>query len=90
MVERAARIRLVMTEHGASGPGFAARGRGLGRRLLEIAGARERGGRQIYLETRESTRAACALHENLGFARLPGMLGATGHVGCDRQDALAL
>ena len=48
----------------------AARGRGLGRRLLDscLAYARDKGYREIVLWTHESHRAACALYEKAGFA----------------------
>jgi ribosomal-protein-alanine N-acetyltransferase len=47
----------------------AARGRGIGRRLLAEAlrGLRERGARRAYLEVRESNTAALRLYESLGF-----------------------
>jgi putative acetyltransferase len=138
----AAIIRQVMTEHGASGAGFAihdaevddmfaayqgarasyfvvddggrviggggvaplvggdddtcelkkmyflpeARGRGVGRALLErcLEAATRFGYRRCYLETLESMVAARALYAKLGFRELPGACGATGHFGCDR------
>ncbi len=144
----AAIIRQVMTEHGASGAGFAihdaevdamfasyqgpraaywvvadgdrvvggggiapleggpddtcelkkmyflpeARGRGVGRALIDVAlaAARERGFRRCYLETLESMRAARALYEKLGFRPRSGALGATGHFACDRYYELEL
>lgn len=63
-----------------------ARGRGWGevllRRLLDEA--RARGFRTCYLETLTGMDAAQRLYERLGFARLPGPLGCTGHHGCNR------
>ncbi len=62
-----------------------ARGRGLGRamlaRCLEVA--RQLGYRRIYLETRQSMRAARRLYERNGFAAVSKPLGHTGHFGCD-------
>jgi putative acetyltransferase len=62
-----------------------ARGRGLGRALLErcLGSARESGFRRMYLETTARMTEARALYEKLRFTRLPGPLGATGHHGCD-------
>jgi putative acetyltransferase len=63
-----------------------ARGRGLGRRLLEraLAAARERGFSRCYLETLDSMERARALYEANGFTARTGPLGATGHFGCNR------
>lgn len=69
-----------------------ARGRGLGERLLRLclATAREFGFRQCYLETLTGMDAAMKLYERMGFRRLPGPLGRTGHFGCDRHYLLGL
>jgi putative acetyltransferase len=49
----------------------AARGRGLGRRLLEcaLAFARERGARRVVLDTTEQMQRAIAFYESNGFVR---------------------
>ncbi len=62
------------------------RGLGAGRELLArlLAEMRECGFRQCYLETTKQMVAAQGLYRALGFAELPGPLGATGHFGCDR------
>ncbi|WP_375419010.1 GNAT family N-acetyltransferase [uncultured Hymenobacter sp.] len=62
----------------------AARGTGLGRRLIEqsLTWAREAGFQQIYLETLPELTQAVPLYERLGFAYLPGPLGQSGHFGC--------
>jgi putative acetyltransferase len=69
-----------------------ARGRGLGRRLIEhcITAARGMGYRSMYLETLTGMDAAQNLYERLGFRRLDCQLGATGHFACDRYYALTL
>jgi putative acetyltransferase len=63
----------------------AARGRGLGRRLLEtcLARARELGFRRCYLETLTGMEAAQRLYLAAGFRKIPGPLGSTGHFSCD-------
>jgi putative acetyltransferase len=63
----------------------AARGRGIGRALLErcLAEARDRGYARCYLETLDSMAAARHLYAKLGFRPRCGPLGATGHHGCD-------
>jgi N-acetylglutamate synthase-like GNAT family acetyltransferase len=70
----------------------AARGRGLGRQLLDrcLAAARGRGYRRCYLETLSAMDAAQALYAQAGFARLDAPLGSTGHSGCNRHYLLAL
>jgi putative acetyltransferase len=64
----------------------AARGRGWGevllRRLLSEARAREF--RTCYLETLTGMEAAQRLYRRMGFVRLDGPLGRTGHHGCNR------
>jgi putative acetyltransferase len=62
-----------------------ARGRGQGRRMLELCltTARQLGYARCYLETLEVMRAARALYEKNGFRPLEGPMGATGHGGCD-------
>ncbi len=62
-----------------------ARGRGVGELLLvrlleEMRGA---GYARCYLETLTGMTKAMRLYEKLGFARIPGPRGATGHFGCD-------
>lgn len=63
----------------------AARGRGLGARMLEtcLQRARELGFRRCYLETLTGMDAAMRLYERSGFRRRPGPLGCTGHFSCD-------
>jgi putative acetyltransferase len=62
----------------------AARRQGLGRKLIEhcIDVARHHGYRQIYLETMPELSKAISLYEKMGFLRLDGPLGSTGHFGC--------
>lgn len=70
----------------------AARGRGLGERVLRLCleQAREFGFRRCYLETLTGMDAAMKLYERAGFRRLPGPLGDTGHFSCDRHYLLDL
>lgn len=62
-----------------------ARGRGIGRELLELCldAAKRCGFARCYLETLETMHAARKLYEAHGFVRLPKPEGATGHFGCD-------
>jgi putative acetyltransferase len=62
----------------------AARGRGLGRQLLDrcLASARKLGYQQVYLESFPQFVAAIAMYEKLGFRHLPGPLGQSGHSAC--------
>lgn len=64
----------------------AARGKGLGQKLLDrcLAAARERGFRRCYIETLTGMDAAMHLYEKNGFTALSAPLGATGHFSCDR------
>lgn len=68
------------------------RGRGLGQKMLQrcLAAARERGYRRCYLETLTHMDAAQRLYAKAGFTRLPGALGATGHIRCNRFYLLEL
>ena len=61
------------------------RGKGVGRLLAEtlIQDAARLDFRKIYIETLESMAAANKLYQKLGFERIEGNLGATGHCGCD-------
>ena len=70
----------------------AARGRGLGEKMLRwcLDAARERGFRRCYLETLTGMDAAMKLYTKSGFKPLCGPLGNTGHVGCDRHYLLEL
>lgn len=62
-----------------------ARGRGLGKALLELllAEMRAAGFRRCYLETTTQMQQAQRLYRAAGFAPLCGAEGATGHCGCD-------
>lgn len=63
----------------------AARGRGVGRAMLELllAEMRVAGYRRCYLETTSRMLAAQRLYRAAGFVRRCGPEGATGHHGCD-------
>jgi putative acetyltransferase len=62
-----------------------ARGRGLGRKLIDmcLAFAAEYGYHTIYLETMPELKKAVAVYEQFGFEYLDGPMGNTGHFGCD-------
>jgi putative acetyltransferase len=70
----------------------AARGRGIGRRMLQICveRARNMGYRTCYLETLAQMERARDLYERFGFLPLEAPLGDTGHFGCNRWYALNL
>lgn len=70
----------------------AARGHGLGSRLVDLclSTAREMGYRLAYLETLASMKAARALYVRQGFERIERPMGATGHFGCDAWYTKAL
>jgi putative acetyltransferase len=69
-----------------------ARGRGIGRRLLEacVQTAREIGYRECYLETLAEMDRARDLYERFGFLPLEAPMGDTGHFGCNRWYSLSL
>lgn len=62
----------------------AARGKGLGKLLMEkcIAAAKELGYKEVYLETMPELTIAVPLYEKMGFDYLPEPLGNSGHDGC--------
>lgn len=61
-----------------------ARGRGLGKMLIEhcMSAAREFGYENIYLETMPELRQALKVYEKYGFSYLKGPMGNSGHTGC--------
>ena len=61
-----------------------ARGKGLGRQLIEssLGFAREYGYRQVYIETMPELKKAMSIYEKYGFRYLDGPMGNTGHYGC--------
>jgi putative acetyltransferase len=69
-----------------------ARGRGLGRAMIDKAleAARGFGFKRCYLETLTGMDAAQALYQKLGFRRLDARMGDTGHFGCNRYYLLDL
>lgn len=62
-----------------------ARGRGLGRRLMDrcLASAVEANYNRCYLETLEHMNEARRLYERNGFSPLDAPMGNTGHCGCN-------
>ena len=62
-----------------------ARGTGLGEHLMRLAidNARELGYTQVYLESMPELNSAIGLYEKLGFTKLQGPLGDSGHFACD-------
>ena len=70
----------------------AARGRGIGERLIRLCldEARAAGFRQCYLETLDGMDAALRLYRKVGFTALCAPLGGTGHFGCDKYFLLQL
>jgi putative acetyltransferase len=69
-----------------------ARGRGWGEILLRrlLTEARGHGFRSCYLETLAGMDAAGRLYQRMGFAKLAGPMGNTGHFACDSWYALDL
>ncbi len=62
-----------------------ARGKGIGKILISncFEAAKELGYQKVYLETMPELNIAVPLYEKLGFVKLPGALGNSGHTGCD-------
>jgi putative acetyltransferase len=63
----------------------AARGKGLGRLLIEkcLQQARRLGYTSVYLETLPELKKAVSIYEKLGFHYLNSPMGNTGHFGCN-------
>jgi putative acetyltransferase len=61
------------------------RGKGLGREVVNrcLEAAKEIGFEYCYLETFSSMKDAQRLYEKVGFEKIPGPLGNTGHFSCD-------
>lgn len=61
-----------------------ARGKGLGRKLMEhcIEAARRMGFNKLYLESMPELNQAVALYEKMGFVRQCAPLGNSGHFTC--------
>jgi putative acetyltransferase len=61
-----------------------ARGRGLGKRLIQVCTdqARQWGFRRIYLETMNELGQALKTYEQSGFTYLDAPMGNSGHFGC--------
>jgi putative acetyltransferase len=70
----------------------AARGIGLGKRIIEecILFARQCGYKNIYIETMPELQQALKTYEKFGFRYLDAPLGATGHFGCELWMLLSL
>jgi len=62
----------------------AARGQGLGRKLMELCESKavELGYKFIYLETMPELKIAVPLYEKMGYKNLAHPLGNSGHTGC--------
>jgi len=62
------------------------RGKGLGKQMIGhcLQVAEEQGYRYCYLETLSGMHQAQRLYEHLGFERLTGPMGNTGHFSCDK------
>lgn len=61
-----------------------ARGRGLGKQLIEacLDFARQAGYTQVYIETMPELEKAVSIYERFGFHHLDHAMGNTGHYGC--------
>ncbi len=62
-----------------------ARGRGFGKILMEkcFESAKKLGYASMYLETMPELNQAVNMYEKMGFEKLRGALGNSGHFGCD-------
>jgi putative acetyltransferase len=62
----------------------ASRGKGTGRKLMELTfeSARRIGYKKLYLESLPELGKAISLYERAGFRNIPGPLGNSGHFGC--------
>lgn len=62
----------------------AARGTGLGRKMIEqsLAFAKEYGYKNVYLETMPELKQALNVYAKFGFEYLKGPMGNSGHTGC--------
>ncbi|HMP98420.1 MAG TPA: GNAT family N-acetyltransferase [Cyclobacteriaceae bacterium] len=63
-----------------------AREKGLGKLVLEkcLAAAKRFEYKQCYLETFNTMHGAMKLYEHMGFKKIAGPLGNTGHFSCDK------
>ena len=61
------------------------RGKGTGRQLMElcIASARKLGYKKLYIESMPHFSKAVRIYEKLGFRKLSGPLGNSGHTSCN-------
>jgi putative acetyltransferase len=61
------------------------RGRGTGKQLMDlcIASARDLGYKKLYLESMPHFSKAVRIYEKLGFQKLSGPLGNSGHTTCN-------
>ncbi len=61
-----------------------ARGKGLGRKLIEkaVAAAKEFGYNKMYLESMPELQVAVGMYNKLGFKKLDHSMGNSGHSGC--------
>ena len=68
------------------------RGKGWGEATLRacLQAAREAGYKTCYLETFNTMTGAMKLYEKLGFKKIPGAMGNTGHFACDTFYAIEL
>lgn len=68
------------------------RGKGWGEAVLRacLDAARSAGYKYCYLETFNTMTGAMKLYEKMGFKKIPGALGNTGHFACDTFYRLAL
>jgi putative acetyltransferase len=61
------------------------RGKGLGKKMVEMClrAAKDIGFEYCYLETFNTMKDAMTLYEKMGFEKIPGPCGNTGHFACD-------